>query len=140
MDERNLHLLEQFSRLLNGDGDPSDLGCHGTVAELLARSHEIFPGVPVCVVRDWVWADISMSEELTALLRGTRNLEPAFLYSEGVQFDEKGRFWQGSVVRTSLLAQFKAPCFFRTRNTLYVMQGRGVRLSVEPDVFTSMVF
>jgi len=140
VDERTLHLLEQFSRIINGDGDPSDLGCHGTVEELLARSHEIFPGVPVCVVSDWVWVDISMSEEMIARLRSERNLEPALLYSESVQFDKKGRFGHGSVVRTSLLTQFKAPCFFRTRNTLYVMQGTGVRLSVEPDVITSMVF
>jgi len=140
VDEQNLRLLEQFMRVVNGDGDPSDLGCHGTVGELLVRGHEIFPDVPVCVISDWVWVDISMSEEMTARLRSVGNVEPALLYSESVQFDEKGRFGNGSVVRTSLLAQFKAPCFFRTRNTLYVMQGRGVRLSVEPDVIVNMVF
>lgn len=140
MDERNLGLLEQFSRILSGDGDPSDLGCHGTVGELLARSNEIFPDVPVCVVSDWVWIDICMSVEMTTRLRSTRNLQPAVLYSESVKFDEKGRFGPGSVVRSSLLTDFRPPCFFRTRNTLYVMQGRGVRLSVEPDVITNMVF
>lgn len=50
MDERNTFLLEQASRLVNGEGEPFDAGCQGAVEELLERSHQIFPGLPACVV------------------------------------------------------------------------------------------
>lgn len=135
-----MDFLEQFERLINGEGEPYDAGCQGTVEELLALSHKTFPNVPACVVTNWVWTDLDIRGHRTDGLRQESGAEPTIIYSDSVVFDEKNRMQRGDSVRSSLLVEFRRPGLFRTRNTVYVLQGHGVRLCVHPDVIINMVF
>jgi hypothetical protein len=62
--ERNLTLLRQFKQPINGEGEPYDAGCNCAIEELLALSHETFPGLRACVVTNWVLAGLDVSAQM----------------------------------------------------------------------------
>ncbi|WP_375232898.1 DUF6957 family protein [Pseudomonas syringae group genomosp. 3] len=52
-----------------------------------------------------------------------------FLYARSVVLDSRGRFFQGDWVRSTFEVYFEEPCWFLTKNTLYVLLGKGGRAS-----------
>lgn len=79
MTERNLTLLRQFKQPINGEGEPYDAGCNCAIEELLALSHETFPGLRACVVTNWVLAGLDVSAQnggqaISGFLVGLRHL------------------------------------------------------------------
>lgn len=131
-------MLEQLSQLLNEQGDYCDFGCsEDLVDEMIIRAKELFPTKPYCAVARWSWADIEVDSELAGAIREA-GLKPSFIYSSRLISDEKNRWEKEICIRTSLLADFQPPCFFCSRNTVYILCGTGVRLKVIPAVFNNL--
>ncbi|WP_341936861.1 DUF6957 family protein [Marinimicrobium sp. C2-29] len=132
--------IAQTSRLVNGKGDSCDFGCSEEEIEvMLACSKEHFPGKPYCVVKDWCWADVDIDKRQQEEFRA-KGVIPSFVYANNIIDDQAGRWSNGLSVRTTLLVEFHKNCIFLTRNTAYVLVGRGSRLTVEPAVYNNLIF
>lgn len=127
------------------------------IAELLYGSGEVLPGIemgweqarervegtgrslwmPYCIVRDWIWIDLILTEEEQGILRSSGR-EAVMLYARGVLYDSERRFDVGDWVRTTPLVSFTEGCFFQTRNTLYVLVGNGQRKQAEFSTVMSL--
>lgn len=81
---------------------------------------------PYCLVRDWVWIDLIMPDEVLKELEKI-NKKPVMIYSHTVIYDSSRRFDVGDWVRTTPLVEFSDGCLFRTQNSMYVLIGNGVR-------------
>lgn len=79
-----------------------------------------------CIVRDWLWYDFSVFDEVAAEAR-QNGLQPVIIRSNYVVYDSAGRFDRGNWVHTSPLKEFSEDFIFETRNTVYILLGLGYR-------------
>lgn len=97
-----------------------------TNEEAMAYARSSFPRGDFCLVREWIWTDLDVSEKLRAELAKTNRL-PVILYAHGVVFDSNRRWDVGDFVRTSPLHVFEDGFHFKTRHTVYLLLGAGTR-------------
>jgi len=129
-------VLTQLDQVFNNDGDTCDFGCsEQAVPKMIVYVKESFPSYPYCVVSDWVWIDLTVSNKAMATLE-ERGLKPSAVYAHQVVDDEMRRDFKS--VRTTLLQDFYKNCIFLSRNTAYILQGSGTRVSVNPAIFASI--
>lgn len=96
-----------------------------------------FPSVEYCLVRNWIWIDLDVTDEECALLeKGGR--KPAVVYAHTVVYDSAGRWNPGDFVRTSPLLDFQDGFLFQTSSTVYVLLGGGLRKRAAVDVVASL--
>ncbi len=86
-----------------------------------------FPEGKYCIVREWVWADLAVSDEMRQELLDTHQLQPTLVYANRVVFDSENRLDPGDWVRTTMLRSFEEEFQFQTRNTTYLLLGMGYR-------------
>lgn len=121
--------LDAITELLYGEGI-SMLGHNASDEEAIALAQRRFGHAPYCLVRQWIWIDLVMPESLLeALKRDDR--QPVMLYAHEVVLDSQARLKPGDWVRSTPLVVFSDGCCFQTRNTVYVLLGKGVRKSAE---------
>lgn len=114
------------------EGTFFDAGCNESELDAMAeKCHEQNINKPVCAVLNWQWWDLDVCNEDKCLLEKSGRYA-ALINATFVLFDEAGRFSSGSWVRTSLLTNFIDNCIFETRNTYYVLVGKGTRKTVNP--------
>lgn len=111
--------------LLSG-GDRTLDGIQATPDEACALAEKKFPGKPYCLVEDWVLIDITPSPSQLEAFKA-KGFSPTFLYARHVILDSKGRFQFGDWVRSTFEFYFEEPGWFLTKNTLYVLLGKGGR-------------
>ncbi|SFO95100.1 DUF6957 family protein [Pseudomonas borbori] len=119
--------LENIHSLLQGPGEviPGiEMSWEQARDRVLLSDHSCW--VPYCIVRDWIWIDLILTDQEREQLQAAGQ-QPVVMYSHSVLFDSNRRFDVGDWVRTSPLVTFTEGCFFRTRNSLYVLVGDGVR-------------
>ncbi len=63
-------------------------------------------------------------------------LKPSASLAHRIIADESMRSFKS--VRTTLLQEPHKNCIFLTRNTAYILNGPGTRVSIKPQVFTSI--
>lgn len=120
--------LTGLARLFSGQGKPTD-GCSLSVKEAALAVQEKFASRPYCLVSDWTILDLDVNaEELKAL--HTRGLEPVLVYALCVVLDSRGRYQPRDWVRTSFQIGFESAGYFLTKNTVYVLLGRGNRQGI----------
>lgn len=129
--------LTRLAKLFGEHDKPVD-GYILSVQEAALTAQKKFTARPFCLVNEWMILDLEVdSIELNALhLRG---LEPVVVYSLCVVQDSRGRYQPGDWVCTSFQIAFEAPGFFLTKNTVYVLLGRGKRQSMTIDDLNSLV-
>jgi len=128
--------LEPYVMALCESGTPMDAGCsEDNVPHALSRCRER-SDKPYCVVSHWQWWDIDLSAAELAFIT-KEGLQPALLYAHIVH-DERNRFPQSFFVRTTLLKAFHDNCVFESCNTLYILQGSGVRKCVDKKIALSI--
>lgn len=134
--------LEEISRLVHGEGDPCDLGADASHIEKIVRDLESQPPWrPYCIVADWTWVDlISVDKDQFSKAIREPSAQPVGLYSNNVIQDQLGRCHPGECIRSTPLVEFRENCMFITRNTIYLMQGPGKRLRMQPNSFVSVLF
>ncbi len=110
-----------------------DFGCDSNeLQERLDFAYEnFFATKGICLISNWKWINISLTE--SEMLNFSDKLKPSFLFSENIIKDEpfRGIKW----VRTSLLLEYQHPGLFITKNTCYVLEGRGVQSHITLNQF-----
>lgn len=117
--------LSGVSDLLYGAGVPM-VGIEISDDEAVERVRKQFRFSDYCLVRDWIWIDLDVSDEQRALLEKTGR-QPTIVYAHTVIYDSARRWDVGDFVRTSPLHAFHDGFLFQTWNTVYVLLGGGVR-------------
>lgn len=105
-------------------GETSSFGTELPQVEIEALVAERFPRKEHCLVEDWLIFHVDESPESLAKVRAS-GLQPMFMYSHCVIYDGHGRFPPGGWVRSTLCKSFDGVCLFETRNTVYVLMGKG---------------
>lgn len=124
--------LETVMDFLYGPGNPM-AGSAMTDDEALAEVAQQFPGKPFCLVRQWIWADLQLTEAERAVIAHS-GLQPVMMLAHVVVFDSRGRCPPGGWVRSSLLKSYSDGYFFETSNTIYILLGMGCRKTAAPSV------
>lgn len=122
-------------RFLYGDGVHCDFGCsEEEIPEMVSLSQEMFPSKPYRVVRGWHWGDLDL--DMQHLDRFSElGLQPSFIYAEEIVEDGSKRAGKGKSVRTSPLVEFQHSSLFVTQNTVYILVGTGIRMTVNLFVY-----
>jgi len=129
---RNNNIYE-YIKSLNGTLE-YDFGCDmSEVQQRIDDAYGLFFGKAICVVADWRWIDIELTNEETKRLPS--DLKPMILFADTILIDSpyRGIDW----VLTSILSEYQHPGLFVTRNTCYVIVGSGLRCQLP---FSDLVF
>ena len=95
------------------------------------------PYKPVCVVKNWMWWDLEVTEQQKQLLK-ENDQHAGLIKADTVIEDEAGRFRPGDWVRSSPLVNFTENCIFETKNTVYLLVGKGSRKTI--SLYTAISF
>lgn len=127
----------QLTTLLYGPGDVVP-GSSMTDEEALAYARKEYAHWVFCLVRDWIWVDLDVSEDQRLHLAQTQR-QPALIYAHSVVYDSARRWDVGDFVRTSLLSQFTDGFQFITLNSVYLLLGPGIRKQSSPEILSSIL-
>lgn len=119
------------------EGMNSSFGTELPRAEIEAMVEDRFGRKPHCLVEDWLIFHVDESPESLAKVRAN-GLEPMFMYAHCVVFDGHGRFPPGGWVRSTLCKSFDGVCLFETRNTVYVLMGKGREMTASLKTIFSL--
>lgn len=117
--------LEAVAEFFYGDGHVA-LGWHGTEDELIKLAEQAFPGKPFCLVKQWIIADLQLTQDEQRKL-SLMGILPTVAYAHEVVQDSRRRFSPGHFVRTNFGVSHDHPCMFETKSTVYLLLGDGVR-------------
>lgn len=127
--------LGEVMDVLYSAGEPMS-GSSMSDAEALAYARQSFPDGNYCLVRNWRWLDLDVTESQRLQLAKTRR-QPALVYAHTVIYDSERRWDVGDFVRTSLLHQHE-DFHFKTLNTVYLLLGPGTRIHASADAVASI--
>ena len=127
-------LEEVIAALYSAGEQMSGSSMSDAEAMAYARQHFVYGGY--CLVRNWRWLDLTVTESQRLLLAQTRR-QPALIYAHTVIYDSERRWDVGDFVRTSLLHHHEE-FHFRTLNTAYLLLGPGTRIQVSADAVASI--
>ncbi len=99
-------------------------GASGELDQLVEMVQERYPGKAYCLVREWTLFRAALTEPELAKVAAAGHL-PLFLFAHHVVLDSAGRFEPGHWVRSSIGVALVDGHFFETRNTVYVLVGKG---------------
>ena len=120
-----ISIASNYARAVSLDGDPL-AGCALPDQEAIERAKALYPNKKFCLVQDWVLLDLVGPEADIGRIR-REGLEPVILYSHRVIFDSKRRVDFGGWIRSLFQLSFSHEGFFETKNTVYILVGRGFR-------------
>lgn len=98
-----------------------------------------FPGKPYCLVRDWVLWDVRVTNREVEAFKAM-GIQPIFLHAKFVIFDETGRAERGYYRMSTPLVTLGDPCFFVTKNTVYILTGEGTRKPADQDAVLAFYY
>lgn len=127
-----MEALENIARLLYDAGEACDFGCvHDDIQAIKDRLVIEHPTKPIRIVRNWSLWDLDVTEkELEGLT--LLGLKPFMIYSTDTLWDRFAPYLQGTAVRSTLAIKFTESYLFETKNTVYVLVGKGSRKRVDP--------
>ncbi|KOX99887.1 DUF6957 family protein [Pseudomonas nunensis] len=117
--------LDEVAQFFYGGGEVV-LGWHGAQGELIELAEQAFPRKPFCLVKQWIIADLQLTQAEQDRL-ASMGLLPKAVYSHEVVLDSRRRFSPGHFVRTNFGISHDHPCMFETKSTVYLLLGDGVR-------------
>lgn len=120
-----MHGLNETLDFLYGDGKPMP-GAMVSQEEAVRIVLERYPYAEYCLVSNWRWLDLDVTQEQRDELVRT-NRQPVVLYAHTVIYDSQRRWDVGDFVRTSYLYKFEDDFIFQTLNSIYILVGDGVR-------------
>lgn len=123
--------LQEYLTFLHGEGSNLKEGCSLEVTDACDLARKRFPGKSFCLVSDWHIVSFEPAMDEMAILNEI-NILPMAMISNRVVYDSKARFRPGNLVRSTGLVDFIDGIFFQTRNTVYVLMGKG-RITREGD-------
>jgi len=117
--------LSELTDLLYGPGQPM-AGSEMSDEEAMTYARSRFPNDCYCIVRQWIWIELDISDQQRTELAKTQR-HPSMLYAHKVVFDSEHRWDVGDFVRTSPLHTFQEGFHFKTLNTTYLLLGAGTQ-------------
>lgn len=117
--------LNEVTDLIFSAGIPMP-GAQVSQDEALRIVRERYPYHEYCLVADWRWIDLDVTQAQLAELART-NRKPVIIYADSVIYDSQRRWDIGDFVRTSYLHKFEEGFIFQTLNTIYILIGDGIR-------------
>ncbi|AOE86305.1 DUF6957 family protein [Pseudomonas sp. TCU-HL1] len=117
--------LHEITDLLYGDGKPMS-GSKVGQDEAVRIVRERHPYAEYCLVSNWRWLDLDVTQEQRDELVRT-NRQPVVIYAHTVIYDSQRKWDVGDFVRTSYLHKFEDDFIFQTLNTIYILIGDGIR-------------
>lgn len=118
-------VLKDVVELLNGDGD-SLTGFEGDADEAVAMAIRRPSWKPYCSVKEWTLIEIQVTEEFRESL-ASDGLQPVVLYASTVLSHSFNKRLAGDWVRSTYQRAFTEGVVFETRNTIYILMGKGLR-------------
>lgn len=109
---------------LLGGADISIIGSELSLELAWKVARGRYKWMPLCAVEEWVILDAIVTEPEREKI-GRLGCLPMFLFAQNVVHDEQRRFEAGHWVRSGMATSFKEGFMFATRNTVYVLIGRG---------------
>lgn len=128
--------LTQLAAFFDRQHTPVD-GCNLSAQEAAITAHEKYSPRPFCLVSQWTILDLHVGDEELNALR-SRGLEPVVVYASCVVLDTRRRYQPSDWVRSSFQTSYEAPSFFLTKNTVYVLLGRGKRQVITVDDLSAL--
>lgn len=127
--------VRSIAALLHDPGVLFEYGCAECDAEKFVNSaKEKYPDKSFCVAKKWVIWDVQVSDKQRKIFEAL-SLEPIVVHVDFVIEDEFGRANYGNFRISTPLVEMSEPCFFVTRNTVYILVGEGTRkAAAEQDV------
>jgi hypothetical protein len=98
-----------------------------------------YPSKAIRAVKNWMWWDFEVSEEARGRFQES-GIQPAIVFAHHLIWDSSKRMSEGWNVKTTALVTFEENCFFITRNTVYILVGKGHRKTVDPQIAESLHF
>lgn len=133
-------LIQACAELLREPGEPFEFGIDEGASEKFVKiAATKFPDKPYCVVRDWVFWDVRVTDEEAKAFK-VMGFQPIFLHAKFVIFDETGSAAYGHFRMSTPLVTLCEPCFFVTRNTVYILTGAGTRKPAEQKTVLSFYY
>ncbi|MFK8399873.1 DUF6957 family protein [Pseudomonas sp. BGr12] len=129
--------LSKVSSIIYGHGTPM-IGCQLCDEEAVQWVRERYSSMEYCLVREWRWLDIDVSDEARDGLK-KRALQPVVVYANNVVYDSRRRWDTGSWVKTSLLHRYDEGGAFMTFNSVYVLLGEGTRQTTTVEALRSLI-
>jgi len=123
--------LHAITDLLYGDGIQMS-GSKVGQDEAVRIVRERHPCAEYCLVSNWRWLDLDVTQEQRDELVRT-NRQPVVIYAHTVIYDSQRRWDVGDFVRTSYLHKFGEGFIFQTLNTIYILMGDGIRKRASLD-------
>lgn len=129
--------LDNLVSAFNHEGDTFDAGCdESDIGLFKSKCRELLPKKSICVVKNWMWWDLEVTDQHKQLLM-QNGQQAALIKADTVIDDEAGRLRPGDWVRTSPLVNFTENCIFETKNTVYLLVGKGSRKTISLDTAIS---
>ncbi|WP_375277324.1 DUF6957 family protein [Pseudoalteromonas marina] len=129
--------LDNLVSAFNHEGDIFDAGCdESDIDSYKSKCKKLIPYKPVCVVKNWMWWDLEVTEEESNVLK-QNGQHASLIKADTVIDDEAMRFRPGDWVRSSPLVSFTENCIFETQNTVYLLVGKGSRKTISLDTAIS---
>lgn len=91
---------------------------------------------PYCIVRQWMIIDVLMSEKRSREIEQL-GMRPSVVYAANIVHDSRDRVSTDNWLLSTYQVSF-GNCFFETRNSLYILAGRGFRKSASFKTINSL--
>ena len=132
--------VQELADLLYDNGIFCDFGVdESELSRMIEVGRERYPDKAISAVKNWIWWDLDVSEEARLYLEANKIL-PAMIFANFLIWDSRGRWSEGTSVLTTPLVSFEENCLFVTRNTVYVLIGKGSRKTVDPIIASKVYF
>lgn len=126
--------------LLRDPGVAFEFGCHESDSKnYIQLATEKYPGKPYCLVRDWVLWDIRTNDAEMKMFEAN-SVKPVIVHAKFVIDDQTERTKYGHYRISKPLVEMANPCFFVTRNTVYILSGSGTRKAVDAKDVAAVYF
>lgn len=132
--------VDVLAKLLSDPGESFEFGIEECNAEKYIQiAAQWFPEKPYCLVRNWVLWDLIVTEREAEGFK-VMGFQPIILHAKFVVFDETGRAEHGYFRMSTPLVTLREPCFFVTKNTVYILTGEGTRKLVDQKSVMSFYY
>lgn len=132
--------LQAIENLLTAPGEPFKFGIKEDEAEKYIQIAMAEYGYkPYCVIKNWVIWDLVVTEEETKTF-SAMNIQPHYLHAKFVIYDSTWMTKEGDYRISTPLVTLHEPCFFVTRNTVYICIGGGTRKAASREQVMSFFY
>lgn len=113
---------------LLGVPDVSLIGSELGIDAVMAAARKRYKWMPLCAVAEWTILDAIVTDDERTKVAAA-GCQPMFMFAHKVVDDEQRCFEPGHWVRSRIGTAFNDCFLFETRNSVYVLLGRGHRKS-----------